>query len=58
MGLVIIFALVSLLAAYGGYSALKNKNFLGAFWGVASFLVFGWFTVMTIIDHGFPATGH
>jgi hypothetical protein len=58
MGLVIIFALVTILAGYGGYSALKNKNFLGAFWGVASFLVFGWFTVMTVIESGFPAVSH
>jgi hypothetical protein len=57
MGLVIIFALVTILGAYGGFSALKNKNFLAAFWGVASFLVFGWFTVMTIVNSGFP-TGH
>jgi hypothetical protein len=58
MGLVIIFALVTLLALYGGYSALKNKNFLGAFWGIASFLVFGWFTVMTLIHHGVPTGTH
>ncbi|MEH7501431.1 DUF2759 domain-containing protein [Neobacillus drentensis] len=57
MGLVIIFALVTILAAYGGFSSLKNKNFLAAFWGVASFVVFGWFTVMTIVNSGFP-TGH
>ncbi|MBT2656647.1 DUF2759 domain-containing protein [Bacillus sp. ISL-18] len=58
MGLVIIFALVTILAAFGGYSSLKNKNFLAAFWGVASFLVFGWFTVMTIIESGFPTGTH
>jgi hypothetical protein len=58
MGLVIIFALVTILAAFGGYNALKNKNFLAAFWGVASFLVFGWFTVMTIIKSGFPTGTH
>jgi hypothetical protein len=58
MGFVIISALVAILAAIGGFSALKNKNFLGAFWGVASFLVFGWFTVMTIIHHGVPTGTH
>jgi hypothetical protein len=57
MGLVIIFAIVTILAAFGGFSSLKNKNFLGAFWGVASFVTFGWFTVMTIVHSGFP-TGH
>jgi len=58
MGLVIIFALVAILAAYGGLKALKDKNLLAAFWGVASFLVFGWFTVMTILKSGFPTGTH
>ncbi|MEH7332916.1 DUF2759 domain-containing protein [Neobacillus drentensis] len=58
MGLVIIFALVTLLAVFGGLRSLKDKNMLGAFWGVASFLVFGWFTVMTIVEHGFPTGTH
>lgn len=58
MGLVIIFAIVTILAAFGGFSALKNKNFLGAFWGVASFVTFGWFTVMTIVHSGFPTGSH
>jgi hypothetical protein len=55
MGLVIIFALVSLLAAYGTFSALRNKNLLGIVFGGGSFAVFGWFAVMTLIHHGFPA---
>jgi hypothetical protein len=55
MGLVIVFALVSLLAAYGTFSALKNKNLLGIVFGGGSFAVFGWFAVMTLINHGFPA---
>ncbi|MGG3469991.1 DUF2759 domain-containing protein [Neobacillus pocheonensis] len=58
MGLVIIFALITVLAAFGGLRSLKNKNMLGAFWGVASFLVFGWFTVMTIVESGFPTGAH
>ena len=58
MGLVIIFALVTILAAIGGLRTLKDKNFLGAFWAIASFLVFGWFTVMTIIESGYPTGTH
>lgn len=54
MGLVIIFTLVAILAGIGGFRALKNKNFLGAFWGVAAFFVFGWFVIMTVIHHGIP----
>lgn len=57
MGLVIIFALVSLLAAYGSFTALKNKNILGLVFGAGSFVVFGWFAVMTLLNSGFPA-GH
>lgn len=57
MGVVIIFALVALLAAYGALTALKNKNFLGAFWAVATLAVFGWFAIMTLIESGFP-TAH
>ena len=58
MGLVIIFGLVTVLAAIGAFTALKNKNLLGAFWGIASFAVFGWFTVMTVIHSGFPTGTH
>lgn len=54
MGLVIILALVTILAAYGTFSALKNKNVLGILFGAGSFIVFGWFTVMTVIHHGYP----
>ncbi|WP_338451640.1 DUF2759 domain-containing protein [Niallia oryzisoli] len=56
MGTVIIFALVSILAAIGSVSSLKNKNLLGALFAVGSFAVFGWFAVMTLINSGFPAT--
>lgn len=58
MGVVIIFALVALLAAYGAFTALKNKNLLGAFWAVATLAVFGWFAIMTLIDSGFPTATH
>lgn len=54
MGLAIIFAFVTLLAGYGTFSALKNKNLLGIVFGGGTFLVIGWFTVMTILKHGFP----
>jgi hypothetical protein len=57
MGLAIIFALVTLLAGYATFSALKNKNILGIVFGGGTFLVIGWFTVMTVLNHGFP-TAH
>lgn len=57
MGLVIIFALVTILAAYGTFTSLKNKNVLGLVFAFGSLVVFGWFTVMTLINSGFP-TAH
>ncbi|PLR76497.1 DUF2759 domain-containing protein [Bacillus canaveralius] len=57
MGLVIIFALVTLLAGYASYTSLKNKNLLGLFFALGTFVVFGWFSIMTVIHHGFP-TAH
>jgi Protein of unknown function (DUF2759) len=58
MGLVIIFALVALLAVYGVFTSLKNKNFLGVFFAVATVAVFGWFAIMTLIESGFPTGAH
>jgi hypothetical protein len=57
MGLAIIFALVTVLAGFATFSALKNKNILGIVFGGGTFLVLGWFTVMTVLNSGFP-TAH
>lgn len=54
MGLIIIFALVTILAAIGTISALKNKNILGVIFAGGSLVVFGWFTIMTLVNSGFP----
>jgi hypothetical protein len=54
MGLMIIFLLVAILAGYGAFTALKNKNVLGIVFGGGTFLVFGWFAIMTLLHHGFP----
>ena len=55
MGLVIIFALVAILAAFAALSALKNKNILGFVLAACSLLVFGGFALMTLIKSGYPA---
>ncbi|WP_078413760.1 DUF2759 domain-containing protein [Priestia abyssalis] len=55
MGLMVIFALTAILALYGAFTALRNKNFLGVGFALATVAVFGWFTVMTLLHHGFPA---
>ncbi|WP_343804251.1 DUF2759 domain-containing protein [Bacillus carboniphilus] len=57
MGLVIIFALVTILAAIGLFTSLKNKNLLGIVFGFGTLAVFGWFTIMTFIHSGYP-TAH
>ncbi|OKL38106.1 DUF2759 domain-containing protein [Domibacillus mangrovi] len=54
-GLTIIFALVAILAVFGTISALKNKNPLGILFGLGTAGVIGWFTIMTIINQGYPA---
>jgi hypothetical protein len=56
MGTVIIFALVTILAAFALISSFKNKNLLGILFAFGTFAVFGWFSVMTILNSGFPAT--
>ena len=58
MGLVMIFGLIALLALYGMVRSLREKNILGILFGLGTFAVFGWFTVMTVLHHGFPTGTH
>ena len=55
MGLVIIFGLVTLLACYGVVRSVKTKNLLALFFSLGTAAVFGWFTVMTLLNNGYPA---
>ncbi|KAA0549426.1 DUF2759 domain-containing protein [Bacillus sp. BGMRC 2118] len=57
MGLIIIFALVTLLALFGTIRSLREKNILAVVFAAGTLVVFGWFTIMTLIHHGFP-TAH
>jgi len=54
MVLMVILGLVTILGIFGTISAFKEKNILGIVFGGGSALVFGWFTVMTLINSGFP----
>ena len=54
MGTVIIFLLITILAGIGAIRSLKDKNILGILFAGGSFLVLGWFSVMTILNSGFP----
>ncbi|RFU61899.1 DUF2759 domain-containing protein [Bacillus sp. V59.32b] len=54
MQLMIIFGLVTIMAMLAVVKTFKSKNFLGLFFAAGSAAVFGWFTVMTIIESGYP----
>lgn len=56
MMLVIIFGLVTILAALGIYRSLKSER-TGHCFRWRHIFGFGWFTVMTIIYSGYP-TAH
>ncbi|MFC7393350.1 DUF2759 domain-containing protein [Scopulibacillus cellulosilyticus] len=50
MAVGIIFLLIAILCLYGAIRALKKRNIFGAGYAIISLAVFGWFSVMTIID--------
>lgn len=54
MGLVVIFGLVTLVAAFALFRELSKKNFLAIVFSVLTVGVFGWFTVKTLISILFP----
>lgn len=56
--LMVIFGLVAIFGAIGSYQAFKEKNLLGLVFNVGTFAIFGWFTVMTILEHGYPPALH
>jgi uncharacterized membrane protein len=58
MGVVIIFGLVTIMALFSSIRTLKAKNLLGIVFSVGSLGVFGWFTIMTILHHGYPGVMH
>lgn len=57
MLLIIIFGLVTLLAAFAVFRSVKEKNILGFLFAGAAFAVFGLFTFMTLLHSGYP-TAH
>lgn len=56
--LMVIFGLVTVLAVVGTFQAFKEKNVLGVLFNFGTFAVFGFFTVMTIVNQGFPPSLH
>lgn len=56
--LIVIFLLTTILAIIGTYQAFKERNFLGVFFNAATVLVFGFFSVATVIFQGYPPGLH
>ncbi len=52
--LMVIFGLVGILAAVGTIQAFKERNVLSIVFNFGAFVVFGGFTIATIITQGFP----
>ncbi|MBR7554209.1 DUF2759 domain-containing protein [Allobacillus sp. GCM10007491] len=50
MVLAIIFLLVAIVCIFGTLRSIKNRNFLAVFFAGATTLLFGWFSIMTIIS--------
>ena len=56
--LMVIFGLVTVLAVVGTFQAFKEKNLLGILFNFGTLAVFGFFTVMTILNQGYPPSLH
>jgi len=56
--LMVIFALIAILSLVSAFKSIRNKNVLALLFGVASFAIFGWFVVMTVLNQGYPPTHH
>ncbi|CAM5204292.1 hypothetical protein UACE39S_02029 [Ureibacillus acetophenoni] len=56
--LMVIFALIAIFSLVSAFKSIRNKNILALLFGVASFAIFGWFTVMTVLNQGYPPALH
>ena len=56
--LMVIFGLIAVLAAIGSVQTLKNKEILGFLFNFGTFVIFGAFTVATVITQGYPPSLH
>lgn len=54
MAIGIMFFLVAILCLIGAIREISKRNFFGAIYAIITLAVFGWFSIMTIIDvlHG------
>lgn len=54
--LMIIFGLIGIFAAIGTFQAIKERNILSVVFNLGACVVFGGFTIATIITQGYPPT--
>lgn len=54
--LMVIFGLVGIFAAIGTVQAFKERNVLSIVFNVLACVVFGGFTILTIVFQGYPPT--
>lgn len=52
--LMIIFGLIGILALVGTVQAVKERNVLSVLFNLAACVVFGGFTIATIVTQGYP----
>lgn len=51
-----IFGLIAILSVVGTVQAFKERNMLGIIFNIASAVIFGGFTIATIVFQGYPPT--
>ena len=56
--LMVIFGLIAIFAAVGTVQTFKKKQVLGFLFNLGTFVIFGAFTVATIITQGYPPALH
>ncbi|PSL41173.1 uncharacterized protein DUF2759 [Planomicrobium soli] len=56
--LMVIFGLIAICAAIGTVHTFKEKQVLGFLFNLGTFVIFGAFTVATIITQGYPPALH
>ncbi|MBE1553754.1 DUF2759 domain-containing protein [Sporosarcina limicola] len=54
--LMVIFGLVAILAVVGTFQAFKERNALSVVFNLGAAVVFGGFTIATIVYQGYPPT--
>ena len=52
--LMVIFGLIGIFAAIGTVQAFKERNVLSILFNFGAFVVFGGFTIATIVTQGYP----